>query len=81
MMLRFVRARPVSHVTTAFLSGVVERLVAQGKHVWVLIWDNASWPISREVRGWIRGHNRRAKREGGLRIITDVTHERVYVVA
>lgn len=70
MMLRFVRGRPVSHVTTAFLSWVVERLVVQGKHVWVLIWDNASWHISREVRGWIRAHNRRAKREGGLRILT-----------
>ena len=33
-------------------------------------WDNAPWHISREVRAWIREHNRRVKRDGkGVRII------------
>lgn len=70
MLVRFVKGRPVSHVTTAFLAWVVERLAARGKQVWALIWDNASWHISREVKGWITQHNRRVKREGGVRIIT-----------
>lgn len=69
MLLRFVKGRPVSHVTTAFLSWVSERLWQQGKRVLALIWDNASWHISREVKGWIRAHNQKARREGGLRII------------
>lgn len=70
MRLRFVKGRPVSHVTTAFLAWVCQRLQAWGKRVWALIWDNASWHISQEVKGWIKAHNQKAKREGGVRIIT-----------
>ncbi|HSR53244.1 MAG TPA: transposase [Acidobacteriota bacterium] len=70
MLLRFVKGRPVSHVTTAFLDWGVERLAARGKRVWALVWDNASWHISQAVKGWIKAHNRKAKREGGVRIIT-----------
>lgn len=57
MLLRFVDGRPVSHVSTAYLQWVCERLAEEGKRVLVLIWDNASWHISREVRHWIRQHN------------------------
>ncbi len=31
--------------------------------------DNASWHISREVRTWIKTHNRRVKCEGGCRLV------------
>ncbi|MBF6611586.1 MAG: transposase [Chloroflexi bacterium] len=55
--LRFVDGRPVSHVTTAYLEWVCERLDAEGKRVLVLIWDNATWHISREVMSWISQHN------------------------
>jgi hypothetical protein len=42
-----------------------------GKRVWVLICDNASWHISKEVREWITSHNRRVKNSGqGVRIIS-----------
>ena len=57
MLLRFVDGRPVSHVSTAYLQWVCEQLGSEGKRVLVLIWDNASWHISREVRNWIRAHN------------------------
>jgi transposase len=72
--LRFVDGRPVSHVTTAWLEWVCERLASEGKKVLVLIWDNATWHVSREVRNWLRNHNRRAladRREGraGIQII------------
>jgi DDE superfamily endonuclease len=40
--LRFVAGRPVSHVTTAYLAWVCERLAAEGKRALLLIWDNAS---------------------------------------
>lgn len=69
MLLRFVRGRPVSHVTTAFLGWVCERLAARGVRVWALVWDNAAWHVSAEVRAWIGRHNRRVKREGGVRIL------------
>ena len=35
----------------------------------MLVWDNAAWHVSKEVRGWLREHNRRAHREGGVRIV------------
>jgi transposase len=69
MLVRFVRGRPVSQVTEDFLAWVCERLAAEGKAALLLIWDNASWHISRRVRAWIRAHNRRAKQAGGVRIV------------
>jgi transposase len=69
MMLRFVEGRPVGQVTEDFLAWACERLAAEGKKALLLIWDNAAWHVSRRVRAWIRAHNRRAKAEGGVRII------------
>ncbi len=71
--LRFVDGRPVSAISTRFLEWCLEKLQALGKEALVLIWDNASWHISREVRRWIGTHNREVKRsaeEAGVRIIT-----------
>jgi len=67
--LRFVEGRPVSAVTTAFLAWCCARLAAAGTHTLVLIWDNAGWHISGEVRRWIRAHNQRAHRQGGVRLV------------
>ena len=47
--LRFVDGRPVSGITTRFLLWCSKKLLTAGKQVWVLIWDNASWHISKEV--------------------------------
>jgi hypothetical protein len=70
MLLRFVDGRPVSAVTIEFLTWVVARLAEDGKRVFVLVWDNAMWHISKAVRGWIRTHNRAVKKaKTGVRII------------
>lgn len=69
MLLRFVAGRPVSQVTEDFLAWACERLAAEGKRALLLIWDNASWHVSGRVRSWIKAHNRRAKAEGGVRIV------------
>jgi hypothetical protein len=71
--LRFVDGRPVSTITTQFLEWCCQKLEELGKRVWVLIWDNASWHISREVRRWIGKRNREVKNSGseaGVRIAT-----------
>ena len=71
MLLRFVRGRPVSHVTTAFLAWVCEQLAARRVRVWALVWDNAGWHISAEVQAWLGSHNRAVKQAGrGVRIVT-----------
>lgn len=68
MMLRFVDGRPVSQVTEDFLGWVCETLAAEGKKVFVLVWDNAAWHVSKRVRRWIARHNRRVRKVGGCRI-------------
>lgn len=68
--LRFVEGRPISGVTVAFLVWVCSKLEVLGKKALLLVWDNASWHISKGVKGWIKEHNRQVKREGtGVRIL------------
>lgn len=69
MLLRFVDDRPISGVTTQFLEWLLELFAEQGKQVFVMFWDNASWHISQEVQKWIKAHNRRVKKEGGCRLL------------
>jgi hypothetical protein len=52
VLVRFVDGRPVSPVTTAFLTGVGALLKADGKKALLRVWDNASWHLSKEVRSW-----------------------------
>ena len=70
LWLRFVDGRPVSGVTTQFLAWCCERLAAAGKTALLLVWDNASWHLSREVARWIAAHNRAVKANGrGVRLV------------
>jgi DDE superfamily endonuclease len=62
--LRFVDGRPVSASTTPFLAWCGAQLEARGIPGWGLIWDKASWHISKAVRAWIRAHNRQGKPAG-----------------
>ena len=71
--LRFVDGRPVSGITTRFLEWSCERLEVAGKKALLLIWDNASWHVSHEVRRWLDKHNRGVKKRGseaGVRIVS-----------
>ena len=61
LWLRFVDGRPVSGITTQFLAWCCERLAAQGKTALLLVWDNASWHVSKAVRAWIKAHNHAVK--------------------
>ena len=71
LWLRFVTGRPVSALTEQFLSWCCEHVAAGATPIThlVLVWDNAPWHISAAVRRWLREHNRRVHREGGVRII------------
>ncbi len=69
VMLRFVDGRPVSDVTCQFLPWICQQLAKEGKTALLLVWDNASWHISKQVRAWIRAYNRQARAQGGVRIV------------
>ena len=62
MLLRFVDGRPVSQVTEDFLGWACGVFAGEGKKVFVLVWDNAAWHVSKRVRAWIARHNRRVSR-------------------
>ena len=69
IMLRFVDDRPISVLTTQYLEWCCEKLQSKGKRVLILVWDNASWHISKFVRTWIYEHNRKVTTLGqGVRI-------------
>jgi DDE superfamily endonuclease len=61
LWLRFVDGRPLSAVTTRFLAWCCAKLAAAGKTALLLVWDNASWHGSTEVRDWIAAHNQAVK--------------------
>jgi transposase len=68
--LRFVEGRPISAITEQFVAWCCSRLQEVGVRVWALIWDNASWHVSKRVRAWIRAHNRAVKQQQrGVRIL------------
>jgi transposase len=68
--LRFVDGRPVSAISTQFLSWSCQKLEELGKKALVLVWDNASWHKSKFVREWIAAHNREVRERGsGVRIV------------
>ena len=72
--LRFVEGRPVSGLTTAFLEWSCQKLQTLGKKALLLVWDNASWHISAQVREWLSQHNQRVKLDGkGVRILECVS--------
>jgi transposase len=61
LWLRFVDGRPISGITTPFLAWCCTKLAAAGKTALLLVWDNAAWHISQEVRTWIAAHNAAVK--------------------
>lgn len=68
--LRFVDGQPVSALTTQFLAWCCHQLAAAGKRALLLVWDNASWHVSKAVRAWIRAHNQQVKQTGqGVRLL------------
>lgn len=68
MMLRFCAGRPVGAATEEFLAWACGEFAREGKRVFVLVWGNAAWHVSKRVRAWVESHNERVAREGGCRI-------------
>ena len=67
--MRFVEGRPISEMSVAFLEWVCQELQREGKKALLLVWDNASWHLSKRIKEWLKEHNAVAKREGGVRIL------------
>lgn len=59
--LSFCVGQPSSEPMWAFIIHLLAVARAENKWVVVIIWDNASWHLSKRIRRWIRDYNRAAK--------------------
>lgn len=66
----FSDGQPSSLQMWLFIIGLLALARAQGKRVLVVIWDNASWHKSRDLRTWIRTYNQAAKAMEQPRLLT-----------
>lgn len=69
MRRRVGDGRPVRAVTTPCLAWLTACLAHEHTHALLLVWDQASWHISRDGRTWIRTHHQPVKRAGGCRLV------------
>ena len=68
--LFFAEGQPNTAITIKFLQRLLAVAAQKGKRVLVIIWDRASWHKSGDLFTWIRQHNREAKDEDGVRLLT-----------
>jgi transposase len=68
-MLRFAEGRPLGVTTVQFLGWLCEELGDEGKKRLIVVWDDASWHASATVLAWLREHNARIWKEGGVEVI------------
>jgi transposase len=67
--LHFSQGQPNSDQTLLLLPCLLDIARQERKRVVVIIWDQASWHLSQQVKGWIRAHNRQAKQDGDVRLL------------
>lgn len=69
VLLYFSDGQPNSLQTWLFIVGLLAEARKEGKKVLVVIWDNASWHKSADIRQWTRAYNRAAKATGEPRLL------------
>jgi len=70
VLLSFSQGQPNSLQMWLFIIGVLAVARTEGKQALVIIWDNASWHKSADIRRWIRAYNQAAKMAGEPRLLT-----------
>ena len=68
--LYFSQGQPNSLQQWMFIIGLLAIARHEQKQVLVIIWDNASWHKSKDLKRWIRDYNRQAKTLGEPRLLT-----------
>lgn len=70
VLLSFCAGQPNSLQTWCFIIGLLAEARKANKKVLVVIWDNASWHKSADIRQWTRAYNQAAKLVGEPRLLT-----------
>jgi hypothetical protein len=68
--LYFSDGQPDSERTILMLERLLDVARREKKRVLAIIWDRASWHKSQKLKRWQRQHNRAAKRDGDVRLLT-----------
>jgi GH43 family beta-xylosidase len=63
VLLRFSPGQPNSSYTLEFLKGLLWVAEEKGKQALLVIWDNATWHKSKQIKEWVKEHNRQVKGE------------------
>jgi len=67
----FADGQPNSEKSIAFLSTLVAVAKERCQRALIVMWDRATWHISKKVTKWVRQHNRQVKQSGdGVRLLT-----------
>lgn len=69
VLLSFSDGQPNSLQTWLFVMGLLTLARQENKRVLVVIWDNASWHKSKDIRQWIQAYNHAAKAAHEPRLI------------
>ena len=67
--LYFSDGQPDTERTILMLERLLEVARREKKRVLVIIWDRASWHKSQKLKEWQHRHNRKAKRDGDVRLL------------
>lgn len=70
VLLYFSDGQPNSLQMWLFIIALLGIARQEGKRVLVIIWDNASWHKSSDIRAWLRAYNRAAKAAGEPRLLS-----------
>jgi transposase len=68
--LYFAEGQPNSDSTILFLKALLSVAADKAKRVLVIIWDRASWHKSKQIKQWVRQHNRKIRQKDGVRLLT-----------
>jgi len=67
----FADGQPNSEKSIAFLSTLLAVAKARCQRVLIVIWDRATWHMSKKVTRWVRQHNHQVKKEEqSVRLLT-----------
>jgi transposase len=67
--LHFTWGQPDSEATIDYLQRLLALARGRRKHFLVIVWDNASWHLSRKVRAWLVSYKQQAKTTGDVRLL------------
>lgn len=66
--LHFIWGQPNSEATIDYLQRLLALAHGQRKSYLIVVWDNASWHLSRKVRAWLKRYRQQARLSGGVHL-------------